>query len=109
MTNNLKGLLQALQQSVNEAILESPNVAAAMAALKRTGKYPVFTVDVSMVQPDDAQLEAEEVSEAPVVAEPTASSHPGELVLSDWDVEFLANFGISDSSWCPSTSDIARR
>jgi hypothetical protein len=107
MTNNFKGLLQALQQSVNEAILESPDVAAAMAALKRTGKCPVFTVDISMVEPEDAQHDTDENSEAPLVAQPTASSHPGELVLSDWDVEFLANFGIRDSSWCPSTSNIA--
>ena len=104
MTNNLKGLLQALQQSVNEAILESHDVSAAMAALKRTGKCPVFTVDISMVEQDDAQPEPEQLSDAPSVAEPTASSHPGELILSDWDVEFLANFGIRDSSWCPSTT-----
>jgi hypothetical protein len=88
MTKNVKGLLDALQQSINEAILESNDVAAAMAALKRTGMCPVFSIEVAL--------------EAPVpAAEPVApSTLTEELVLSDADVEFLAAIGISDPSWC---------
>jgi phosphoglycolate phosphatase-like HAD superfamily hydrolase len=92
MTKNVKGLLDALQQSINEAILESNDVAAAMAALKRTGKCPVFSIEVAL-------------DEAPVPAdEPVAlSALTEELVLSDADVEFLAAIGITDPSWCCST------
>jgi phosphoglycolate phosphatase-like HAD superfamily hydrolase len=104
MTNNFKALLNDLQQSVNKAILESQDVAAAMAALKRIGKSPVFTVDIAMEEPNGAEPR---LFGTPMIAEPTASSHPGELILSDWDVEFLANLGISDSSWCPGTSNVA--
>lgn len=97
MTKNLKGLLNALQQSINEAILESNDVAAAIEALKRTGKCPLFTIEVAL-------------EEAPgAAAEPAPSSSPGqlltdELVLSDQDVEFLSVLGISDPSWSNTTS-----
>lgn len=127
MTKNIKGLLQALQQSINEAILESHDVAAAVAALKRTGKCPVFTIDISMQDP------AEPVDLTPVGAHETTpesvdgstdvahesgqqakfhsigsksagtsgmgSTASEELVLSDWDVEFLTTLGIRDPSW----------
>ena len=82
MTKNVKGLLEALRQSINEAILESSDVAAAMAALKRTGMCPLFTVDTSLVE--------------------VPAAEPGQaeaLVLSDEDVEFLAALGIADPSW----------
>jgi hypothetical protein len=93
VTKNIRGLLNALRQSINEAILESNDVAAAMAALKRTGKCPVFTIDVAL-------------EEAPGPdAEPVEASHlPEELVLSDADVAFLAAIGIIDPSWSCSTS-----
>jgi hypothetical protein len=89
---NIKGLMNALQQSINEAILESHDVAAAMAALKRTGKCPVFTVDVALE--DAPELVAAQVGR---------STNSEDLVLSDSDVEFLVAIGISDPSWCCTT------
>jgi hypothetical protein len=87
MTKNLKGLMNTLRQSINEAILESNDVAAAMAALKRAGKCPVFTIDIAM----------QDTFEPP----PPVGSHiSDELVLSDMDVAFLVAVGISDPSWC---------
>ena len=86
---NLKGLINALRQSINEAILESNDVAAIVAALKRTGKCPVFTVDIVLEEAPGAAAEPQE-----------ASSHSEELVLGDDDVAFLAALGISDPSWC---------
>jgi hypothetical protein len=103
MTKNLKGLMHALQQSINEAIMESHNVAAALAALKRTGKCPVFTIDISLQDPTDEAAEPiDEYAEPavdPFVARPP-SSVAEELVLSDSDVEFLTTLGITDPSWC---------
>ena len=93
MTKNTKGLMNALRHSIHEAILESNDVAAVMAALKRTGKRPVFTIDVSLQDtPEPA-------------AEPLLSNHNEELVLGDTDVQFLAAIGISDPSWCGSTPE----
>jgi hypothetical protein len=120
VTKNLKGLLNALQQSINEAILESNDVAAAMAALKRTGKCPAFTIDISMQ--DAPQPEGEPIGGAiddpvddlvadPVhepIAHPVVSGLTEDLVLSDSDVEFLADLGISDPSWCRRTSDSSK-
>jgi hypothetical protein len=91
---NIKGLMNALRQFINEAILESQDVAAAMAALKRTGKCPVFTIDVSLQEAPEATATP---VEAPAVGE--------ELVLSDEDVEFLGAVGIADPSWCDSSSN----
>jgi hypothetical protein len=88
VTKNVKGLMDALRLSINEAILESNEVAAAMAALKRTGTCPLFTIDISL---QDA---------ADWAAPPAISSHREELVLGDADVAFLAAIGISDPSWC---------
>jgi hypothetical protein len=93
VTKNIKGLMNALRQSINEAILESNDVAAALAALKRTGKCPVFTIDISMEEMPNQAIE-------PVLA----STNTEELVLSDSDVEFLAAMGITDPSWCCSTA-----
>ncbi len=87
MTKNVKGLLEVLRHSINEAILVSNDVAAAMAALKRTGKCPVFSIDVVL-------------EEAPE-SEPVAALGQGEdLVLGDADVDFLTAIGITDPSWC---------
>ena len=116
MTKNLKGLLNALQQSINEAILESNDVAAAMAALKRTGKRPVFTIDISMQdapQPADEPVDiaiddAVDDLAADLTDEPKPDSIVSglteDLVLSDSDVQFLGAIGISDPSWCQSSS-----
>jgi hypothetical protein len=88
VTNNVKGLLKALRQSINEAILESNNVAAAMAALKRTGKYPVFSIDIAL-----------EGAPQPAAAPGEDLNPECEVVLSDADVQFLAAVGIADPSW----------
>lgn len=85
MTKNVNGLINALRQFINEAILDSDDVAAAMAALKRSGKCPVFTVDITL---QDAPEAAAEPEPAPRVNEG--------LQLSDSDVEFLAAIGIID-------------
>ena len=120
MTRNIKGLMQALQQSINEAILDSNDVAAAMAALKRTGKCPVFTIDISMQDPPDAESELEPTDgedalecdttvllDTPPVRAPR-SSNGDELVLSDSDVEFLTALGVSDPSWGNTTYNLPR-
>jgi hypothetical protein len=108
VTKNLKGLLNALQQSINEAVLESHDVAAAVAALKRTGKCPVFTIDISMQDPhqreDELEDEPANQPSALPLAPPVVSSSTEELVLSDADVKFLGALGISDPSWCHGTS-----
>jgi hypothetical protein len=87
VTKNLKGLLEVLRQSINEAVLESNNVAAAMEALKRAGKCPVFTIDITL-------------EEALATGQFEALGQGDELVLDDADVEFLAAIGITDPSWC---------
>jgi hypothetical protein len=88
VTNNVKDLLNALQQSINEAIVSSQDVAAALTALKRTGRCPVFSIEVA-------------VEESPALAAEPRDDRPfnEELVLSDEDVEFLAALGITDPSW----------
>jgi hypothetical protein len=97
MTKHVKGLIGALRQALNEAILESNEVAAIMEALKLTGKCPVFTIDISLQEapgPDD---------------QPSSLKNTGgialgdDLVLSDADVAFLTVLGISDPSWCSGT------
>jgi len=92
MTKNVSGLMKALHQAINEAILESNDVAAAMAALKRTGKCPTFSIDVIL---QDAP--------APGVDPVATSKGEEELVLSDEDVAFLDAIGITDPSWCCAT------
>ena len=120
VTKNIKGLMQALQQSINEAILDSHDVAAAMSALKRTGKCPVFTIDISMQDPPDAGREEEEDAPLLVDDEPLSRTaetcnietphietrNTEELVLSDWDVQFLAVLGIRDPSWAQNTGPL---
>lgn len=84
MTHDVKGLMHALRQSINEAILESADVAAVVEALKRTGKRPLFTIDVTL---EDAP---------PSFAGPVEKPGPaGELVLTDADQEFLHTLGIA--------------
>jgi hypothetical protein len=78
--------------------MESNDVAAAMAALTRTGASPVFAIDVMLEEmPEPA-------AEPLMASRPTASSSTEELVLSDDDVAFLAALGISDPSWASSTT-----
>ena len=92
VTNNIRGLMNALRQSINEAILESNDVAVAMAALRRTGKLPVFTIDVSLQDPPGAEPAPAEAAEGTVAAKQ-------ELTFSDPDVAFLSALGISDPAW----------
>ena len=92
MTKNVKGLLNVLRQSINEAILESNEVAAAIAALKITGKCPVFSIEVGL---EEVAISGRRAGGALGLTE--------ELVLSDEDVAFLAALGITDPSWCCST------
>jgi hypothetical protein len=89
---NTKEWMNVLRQSINEAILESNDVAAIVAALKRTGKFPAFTIDISLHDRPEP------------VAYPALSILTEELVLDDSDVAFLAATGISDPSWCCDTS-----
>lgn len=92
MTKDTKGLVNVLRQSINEAILESNDVAAIVAALKRTGRFPVFNIDISLHDgPEPAVY-------------PMLSILTEELVLDDSDVAFLAAIGISDPSWCCGTA-----
>jgi len=77
-----------LRQCINQAILESNEIAAIVAALKRIGKYPLYTIDISLQDGTDP------------ATQPLLSRITEELVLSDSDVAFLAATGISDPSWC---------
>ena len=90
MTKHVKGLIGALHQALNEAVLESDEVAALMEALKLTGKCPVFTIDVSLQDAPGAD------------AEPSSWKNTEDLVLADADVAFLTALGISDPSWSSS-------
>jgi hypothetical protein len=94
VTNNVKDLLNALQQSINEAILGSHDVAAALTALKHTGRNPVFSIEVAIE-------EAPELADEPFAPSCFADYRPfnEELVLSDEDVEFLVAMGITAPSW----------
>jgi hypothetical protein len=96
VTKSLRGLLNVLRQSINEAILQSNDVAAAIAALKSTGKCPLFSIEVGLEE-SVAELAAPPVALTPLIA------LTEELVLSDEDVAFLAALGITDPSWCCST------
>jgi hypothetical protein len=100
VTKNVKGLLEALRQSINEAVLESNDVAAAMAALKGTGQCPVFKIEIA--------LEEAPADEPPSARQNEALGRDEELVLSDEDVEFLAALGIIDPSWCCTTPNLVR-
>jgi hypothetical protein len=93
MTKKTKALMNALRQSIDEAIIESNDVAAVVAALKRIGQRPAFAIAVSL-------QEATELEDLPAMLSLTE-----ELVLDDLDVKFLAAMGISDPSWCCSASN----
>jgi hypothetical protein len=84
MEKQIKVLLSALRQAVNEAILGSHDVNAALAALGRTGRCPTLAVDVSLekadaLAPDTADMQVE----------------TGDLVLTAADEEFLQSLGIA--------------
>jgi hypothetical protein len=82
MEKHVKGLLSALRQAVNEAILGSHDVNAALAAISRTGQCPSLSVDVAL---DNPSREERDYPSLP----------PGELVLTELDEEFLQSLGIA--------------
>jgi hypothetical protein len=84
--------MNALRQTINEAIVESNDVAAVMDALKRIGQRPVLTIAISLQNTEEP------------AAVPAMLSLTEELVLDDSDVKFLAAVGISDPSWCCAAS-----
>jgi len=95
MEKHVKGLLNALRQAVNEAILGSQDVNAALAAISRTGRCPSLSVDVALENPARAEQsrdEGRQHSEQPSCAQ---SLQPGELVLTEDDDEFLQALGIT--------------
>jgi hypothetical protein len=83
MEKHVKGLLSVLRQAINEAILGSHDVSAALAALGRTGNCPTFAVDVSI------EAQPREGDQPPLFAESR-----GELILTGADEEFLRSLGI---------------
>ncbi len=88
MERHVKALLSALRQAVNEAILGSHDVNAALAALGRTGACPSLSVDVSLQDPA-GEGQAHEGAIQPNGAQ------PGDLVLTEEDEEFLQSLGIT--------------
>jgi len=88
MEKPVKGLLSALRQAVNEAILGSHDVNAALAAISRTGRCPSLSVDVALENPSRDEWEDESPAN-------TKSMRAGELVLTESDDEFLQSLGIS--------------
>jgi len=87
MENHLKALLSALRQAINEAILGSHDVNAALAAISRTGRCPSLAVEVAL----ESQNPDENVQERCTVQQ---NPEPGELVLTDEDEDFLRSLGI---------------
>ncbi len=107
MEKHVKGLLSALRQAVNEAILGSHDVNAALAAIGRTGRCPSLSVDVALENPswDDPAGQDQSFREdqspyyhgRPYADEPgrIQSMQPGELILTGSDEVFLEALGIS--------------
>jgi hypothetical protein len=87
MDKHVRALLSALRQAVNEAILGSHDVNAALAAISRTGRCPSLSVDVALENPSP-----EEPGNQPGHIQ---SLQPGELVLTEIDEEFLQSLGIA--------------
>jgi len=78
----------------------------------------VFTIDISM-QPQPTGGSIEDATDDAVIgldvdpvdeprADPIVSGLTEDLVLSDSDVKFLSAIGISDPSWCQSTSNSSK-
>jgi hypothetical protein len=88
MEKHVKALLSALRQSVNEAILSSHDVNAALAALSRAGRCPSLSVDVSLERPNADEFVSER-------HDPMEGSEPGELLFTGDDEDFLHSLGIA--------------
>ncbi len=98
MEKHVKGLLSALRRAVNEAILGSHDVNAALAAISRTGRCPSLSVDVALENPSPDEREDESPDDAQRHTENpwrVQSLQPGALVLTESDAEFLESLGIS--------------
>jgi hypothetical protein len=52
MNQDVKGLLQNLREAIHEALAESADISAAMAALEQAGHCPAFKVDIDMPESD---------------------------------------------------------
>jgi hypothetical protein len=85
MEKHVRGLLSALRQAVNEAILGSHDVNAALAAISRTGRCPSLSVDVALECPSREDFAAEDQGRQ------DGQPH----VLTQSDEEFLQSLGIS--------------
>ena len=83
MDKHVRSLLSVLRQAINEAILGSHDVSAALAALGRTGHCPSFAVEVSL------EAQPREDDELRLLA-----GSQGEMVLTEADEEFLRSLGI---------------
>jgi hypothetical protein len=96
MEKHVRGLLSALRQAVNEAILGSYDVNAALAAISRTGRCPSLSVDVALecgaAHEDTYPKAGQPWADEPVQVQ---NLQPGELVLTEIDEEFLQSLGIS--------------
>lgn len=57
MNKEIERLLHTLREAIHDALAESSDIVAAMAALERAGRCPTFAVDVTL---DDEQLPREE-------------------------------------------------
>jgi hypothetical protein len=103
MELHVKGLLSALRQAVNEAILGSHDVNAALAALSRAGRCPSLAVDVSLEDEsyegkgsNDFQFE-DQVGRRPV---------SGKLHLTQSDEGFLRSLGVAVDQAPQLTGDV---
>ena len=85
MDRHVKALLSALRQSVNEAILGSHDVNAALAALSRAGQCPSLSVDVSLGD------QSGELLDAGIPGQPV----PRALLLTEADEAFMQSLGIA--------------
>ena len=92
MELHVKGLLSALRQAVNEAILGSHDVNAALAALSRAGRCPSLAVDVSLEDEfHDANGHYQSQLEDQVGRRPVS----GKLTITQADEGFLQSLGIA--------------
>ena len=97
MDKHVRGLLSVLRQAINEAILGSHDVGAALAALGQTGHCPTFAVDVSLdSQPreDAREEECGGVQSLPIEEPAFLTEGGGQLRLTVADEEFLRSLGI---------------
>ncbi len=81
MQRRIDELMHALREAIDDALAESPAIAAAMAELEHVGICPSFSVDVAL--PEDREPATLEIV-----------TFDGPLVLTDGDSLFLKDIGI---------------